>query len=53
MKFRAFVSMIVLPVFLAGVIGCGDDPSVKPKAGKGALSGEQDKTVEKQKPIVE
>jgi hypothetical protein len=52
MKFRVLVLLLV-PLLLAGVMGCGDEPSVKPKAGKGALSSEKDKVVDKQKPIAD
>jgi hypothetical protein len=32
MKCRFLVLILVLPFLLAGVTGCGDDPSAKPKA---------------------
>ena len=51
MKVRLLVLVLVLPFLLAGVTGCGDDPSVKPKApntGKNAL---KDNPIEKQKPV--
>jgi len=32
MKSRFLFLILVLPFLLAGVTGCGDDPSVKPKA---------------------
>jgi len=51
MTFRGLALMVVLPFLLASVIGCGDDPAAKPKAGKGALSPEQGKAVEMQKAV--
>jgi len=53
MNFRGLFLTVVLPFLLAGLIGCGDDPAAKPKAGKGALSPEQGKAVEMQKAVPE
>ena len=52
MKVRFLVLMLVLPFFLASAIGCGDDPSAKPKApttGKNVLKEED--IQQKQKPV--
>ena len=52
MKFRFLVLILVLPFFLAGVTGCGDDPSAKPKApptGKNVVK----EPVQNQKPVAD
>jgi hypothetical protein len=50
MKSRVLILILVLPFLLAGVVGCGDDPSAKPKAattgGKAVQEADQ-----KQKPV--
>jgi hypothetical protein len=49
MKFRFLVLMSVLSLFVAGVIGCGEDPSVRPKAATSAKGVE--KVKDTQKPV--
>jgi hypothetical protein len=51
MKSRVLILILVLPFLLAGVVGCGDDPSAKPKA---ATTGKVvQEAAQKQKPSPE
>jgi hypothetical protein len=42
-RVHLFVCLLLLPVLLAGVAGCGEDPSTKPRVIKGGFDSEKGK----------
>ena len=54
MKYRFLVLILLVPLFLAAVTGCGEDPSVRPKVTNTGKSAVKDTAaVQKQKPTAD